>query len=167
MKQKRIAPSLLLLLILPLTSCFGETRLEFKIHNTNALITCIENKDKANIKRFFAPNIVSRVNSLDAQIDALCTYWKGNNGVIAKDLGGDTIEDVDNGHKNATIIYNFIFDIKTSESEYRLITNWRRLDNTDKNNVGLWYLIVDPSSVGKEWNNDIKCEDYEVGITLL
>ena len=164
MKSKIFVILMSLFTILPMTGCIHNGDGQFAIKNTKTLISYIENSDKASIKNMFAPNIREQVDALDEQIDALCEYWKGEYVSLASmGVGGTRAM----SYGVVVDIVDFAYDIKTSESNYRIAVLWYRQDDTDTNNEGIWYLWVDSFADDEEANYKGKWENYNVGITLM
>ena len=154
----------LMLFIITMTGCIYNDDSTFALENTKKLISYMENDDKANIKELFAPNIIKQVEGLDEQIDELCEYWQGNFvSLAAGGVGGE-------GSREYGVYIDIVFasyEIKTTESNYLFATYWYRRDDTDENNVGIWYLWVDCYTDDETPNSIGKWENYEVGITLI
>ena len=164
MKSKIFVLFISLFMIFSMTGCIHNGDAQFAIKNTKTLISYIENSDKASIKNMFAPNIREEVDELDEQIDALCEYWKGEYVSLASMGVGGTRS----MHYGVVVdIVDFAYDIKTSESNYRIAVLWYRRDDTDANNEGIWYLWVDSYADDEAANYTGKWENYNVGITLM
>ena len=154
----------LMLFIITMTGCIYNDDDTFALEKTNTLISYMENGDKTSIKAMFAPNIIEQVEGLDEQINELCEFWQGNFvSLAAGGLGGEGTRDYG---VHIDIVY-FDYRIKTTESNYLLATYWYRRDDTDENNVGIWYLWVDSYTDNETPNSIGKWENYEVGITII
>lgn len=164
MKSKIFLILLSFFTILLMTGCIYNDDDTFALEKTKTLISYMENNDKASIKDMFAPNIVEQIDGLDEQIDELCQYWQGDFvSLSAGGLGGEGSRDYG---VFVDIVY-FDYEIKTSECNYRISAYWYRRDDTDENNVGIWYLWVDSYADDEMPSNIGKWENYEVGITLI
>lgn len=163
MKLRKIW-SLLSFAVLFMTGCIYNDDSTFSLKNTKKLIGYMENNDKASIKKLFAPNIIEQVEGLDEQIDKLCEYWQGNFvSLAAFGVGGEGSRD----YGVYIDIIDLAYDIETTEGNYRISAWWYRRDDTDENNVGIWYLWVDSYTDDETPNNRGKWENYEVGITFM
>lgn len=100
----------------------------------------MENDDKESIKNMFAPNIIEQVDELDEQIEDLCEYWQES--FVSLSSGGVRGTGLREYETIIDIVYSS-YEIKTTENNYLIAAYWYRRDNTDENNVGIWYLWVD------------------------
>lgn len=164
MKTKIFLMLLSLFTVLPMTACIHNDDAHFTLENTKTLINYMENNDKESIKNMFAPNIIEQVDTLDEQIEDLCEYWQGNFvSLSAGGVGGTGLREYGT---IIDIVYSS-YEIKTTENNYLIATYWYRRDNTDENNVGIWYLWVDSYADDEEPINKGKWENYDTGITLM
>ena len=150
--------------VLSITGCIYNDDSTFALESVKKLIKYMENNDKENIKELFAPNIIKQVEGLDEQINELCEYWQGEFiSLAAGGVGGEGSRD----YGVYIDIIDFAYDIKTSDCNYRISAWWYRRDDTDENNVGIWYLWVDSYTDDETPNSIGKWENYEVGITII
>jgi len=104
-------------------------------------ITLIENGNKEEMKKSFAPNVITTIEDIDSKLDLICEEYKGTfkktNGTIVH--GGDKKQ---TGTKISDTI-RLDCEFSTTETNYSLYIIWCAQDDFDNNNVGIWKLYFE------------------------
>ena len=146
MKKTLIKLTIVLSNILLLSSCFiylKEDREGMKKVNDNVVNSCFS-RNQDDIKNFFAPNIVEQVINFDEQVNNLCDYLKGDYKSYNYKYPSSEKNSYDNGKKQTYVMFP-AFKVESTETNYYFIFYYCSRDDEDKNNVGVWNLLIEES----------------------
>ncbi len=174
-KEKKIYFKFLLFLlnIFLLTSCIfiKEDREGMKKVCDNVVDSCFS-KNKDDIKKFFAPNIVEQVKNIDQEISDLQNYLTGDLTNYDYSYPGSEETSYSKGKKQVYITFG-AFKVYSNETSYYFTFYYCSRDDSDENNVGVLNLLVQWTPKGDEeinthndWDEWSKGTKYR-GITLI
>lgn len=112
---------------------------EIADENMNKLIEYLDAKDKEEIKKLFAPNIVAQIDKFDESVEELLEYYQGDFISLDRHAVGTT-DSKDGNHVRKEL--DMSFDVLTTENKYRIGILWQVKDTLDKDNIGITSLYI-------------------------
>lgn len=153
----------LLVIILMLTSCIGNSRT--KMHESNEevadgkltqIINSIENEDEELIKALFSNRALEESKDFSKNAKLLFEFFEGEIVKWEKSSGPTVYKSVDNGDVVKEV--DSYYFVETDEATYYFLINDFPIDDINSDNVGLNMLLV----VLAENRLDIYDQDKEI-----
>lgn len=144
MKKTLTKLTILLSNILLLSSCFiylKEDREGMKKVNDNVVNSCFS-RNQDDIKSFFAPNIVEQVTNFDEQVNNLCNHLKGDYKSDEYSFPGSEETSYNYGKQQIRVMFGS-YKVYSTEANYYFAFYYCSRDDEDKNNVGVWNLLIE------------------------
>lgn len=155
-----------IILLLSLSSCkLFKSDDEIIKDNVMSFIKALENKNKEEVKSYFAKNKIKDIVNFDQSLDELFNYYQGK--YMSYNYGGSA-KYKDSDYNFRSINYQYPIDIKTDIEKYRMYFNWYIEYTTDKDMVGIWsfYIIKekdDPNSTYSYWGDGLNTPGINIG----
>ncbi len=125
-----------------------------------SIVSAIEGEDKEALKALFSTNVLEEADDLDAGIDAVFEFIKGD--ILFWDAGAlHGSRSYEEGKKSFMLRYQF--ELVTDEDSYKFSLIDYPVDTIESDNKGLYALYIQKSSgaVALPWS------DPKAGITVL
>lgn len=135
---------------------------EIADENMNLFIECLDARDKEEIKKLFAPNIVSQIDTFDESVEELLEYYQGTYISLERNPVGTT-DSKDGNHIQKRL--DMSFDVLTTENKYRIGILWHVKDTLYKDNLGITSLYILEFSKDTRPNSAYR-SDGEIGINV-
>lgn len=158
--KKTLCIMLTTVMLLSLTGCQGlvATRIaeavssdELANNRVKAFLEAVEKGDKGEIKGMLAPKTIKKVEDIDAQIDALIDFYKGETKKIDDSGGREVKSTYDYGDVREIIESSYI--ITTTEEQYQLAIKDVAINDFNENNEGIAYVYIKKAEKDYEDNH--------------